>query len=302
MSLIEILQAAASSSGEQHKVYGVVVGLVKDIKDPDKLGRVKVDFPWLGEEADAVSISSDEDRAHSYWARIATLMAGAERGTFFVPEVGDEVLVAFEHGDMDRPIILGGLWNSDDPPPEQMDGDGKNHIRSIHTRSGHLISFDDNTDDQAAKITIQSQGGHQIVLDDDGDQGKIEVKTTGGHALTLDDAGGSVTLADSGGNQIVLDANGGSMTVDVSGDQTENVGGNLTINVTGTATISAPSGVTIDSTSIKLGSSASLTLVNDTFLTTFNTHMHVGNLGAPTSPPVVPAIPNVHSTIFTKGA
>ena len=108
MSLIEVLQAAASSSREQNKVYGVVVGIVKDIKDPENLGRVKVDFPWLGEEADAVSGSSDEDRAHSFWARIATLMAGAERGTFFIPEVGDEVLVAFEHGDMDRPIILGG--------------------------------------------------------------------------------------------------------------------------------------------------------------------------------------------------
>jgi hypothetical protein len=80
------------------------------------------------------------------------------------------------------------------------------------------------------------------------------------------------------------------------------VGGNLTINVTGTATISAPAGVTIDSTSIKLGSSAALTLVNDTFLDIFNTHMHVGNMGAPTSPPAVPAVKSVQSTIFTKGA
>ena len=301
MSLIDLLRANSSPERES-KVYGVVVAIVKDIKDPQNLGRVKVDFPWLGEETDAVSISSEEDRAHSFWARIATLMAGDGRGTFFVPEVGDEVLVAFEHGDMDRPIVLGGLWNGDDLPPEQMDGDGKNHLRSIHTRSGHILSFDDNSDEQKAKITIQSQGGHHIVLDDDGGQGKIEIKTTGGHHLTLDDTGGTVTLADRGGNQMVLDANGGSMTVDVTGDQSQNIGGNLTINVTGSAAISAPSGVTIDSTSIKLGSSASLTLVNDTFFTVFNTHTHIGNLGAPTSPPIVPAINNVHSTIFTKGA
>jgi uncharacterized protein involved in type VI secretion and phage assembly len=301
MSLIDLLRANSSPERES-KVYGVVVAIVKDIKDPQNLGLVKVDFPWLGEETDAVSITSEEDRAHSSWARIATLMAGNGRGTFFVPEVGDEVLVAFEHGDMDRPIVLGGLWNGDDLPPEQMDGDGKNHLRSIHTRSGHILSFDDNSDEQKAKITIQSQGGHHIVLDDDGGQGKIEIKTTGGHHLTLDDTGGTVTLADRGGNQMVLDANGGSMTVDVTGDQSQNIGGNLTINVTGSATISAPSGVTIDSTSIKLGSSASLTLVNDTFFTVFNTHTHIGNLGAPTSPPIVPAINNVHSTIFTKGA
>lgn len=301
MSLIELLRANRSPEQES-KVYGVVVAIVKDIKDPQNLGRVKVDFPWLGEEADAVSIESGEDRAHSFWARIATLMAGNGRGTYFIPEVGDEVLVAFEHGDMDRPIVLGGLWNGDDAPPEEMDADGKNHLRSIRTRSGHILSFDDNSEEQKAKITIQSQGGHHIVLDDDSGQGKIEIMTPGGHHLTLDDAGGTVSLADSGGNQIVLDANGGSMTVDVTGDETQNVGGNLTINVTGSATISAPSGVTIDSTSIKLGSSASLTLVNDTFFTVFNTHTHIGNMGAPTSPPVVPAINNVHSTIFTKGA
>ena len=111
-----------------------------------------------------------------------------------------------------------------------------------------------------------------------------------------------MTLSDKAGNQIVLDSNAGSLSVQVSGDQSQTVGGNLTINVTGSAAISAPSGVTIDSASIKLGSSASLTLVNDTFFTVFNTHTHVGNMGAPTSPPVVPAINNVHSTIFTKGA
>jgi uncharacterized protein involved in type VI secretion and phage assembly len=87
------------------------------------------------------------------------------------------VLVAFEHGDIDWLFVLGGLWNADDAPPESMDSEGKNRIRSIHSRSGHVIAFDDNTEEQKAKITIQSQGGHQLALDDDGGQGKIEVKT-----------------------------------------------------------------------------------------------------------------------------
>jgi len=303
MSLVELLSSAAQAgSDSERRIFGVVVGIVRDIKDPDGLGRVKVDFPWMAESGDAVSMGSEDDRAHSYWARMATLMAGAGRGSFFVPEVGDEVLVAFEHGDMDRPFVLGMLWNSEDAPPEEMDAEGKNHLRSLHSRSGHKISFDDNTEEQKARLSIETQHGHSIVLDDESDQGKIEIATSAGHVLTLDDAGGTVTLQDSGGNKIVLDANAGSLTVETSGNQDQTVGGNLSINVSGTATISAPSGVTIDSTSIKLGSSAAMTLVNDTFLDIFNAHFHVGNMGAPTSPPTVPAIKNVQSTIFTKGA
>jgi uncharacterized protein involved in type VI secretion and phage assembly len=301
MSLLQLIQANAAPAGE-NKIYGVVTGVVKDIKDPEGLGRVKVDFPWLAEDSDAVTVESDEDRAYSYWARIAMLMAGNERGSFVIPEVGDEVLVAFEHGDLDRPFVLGMLWNSEDKPPESMDQDGKNHIRSFTSRSGHVISFDDNAEEDKAKISITSQGGHALTLDDEGGEGKIEVISKAGHQVVLDDAGGTVTLSDKSGNKLVLDANANSLTVETSGNQDQTVGGNLSINVTGTATISAPSGVTIDSTSIKLGSSAALTLVNDTFLDIFNAHFHVGNMGAPTSPPTMPAIKNVQSTMFTKGA
>jgi uncharacterized protein involved in type VI secretion and phage assembly len=92
------------------KIYGVVTGIVRDIRDPLGQGRVKVDFPWLAEQADTVTMESEEDRAHSFWARIACLMAGKKRGSYFIPEVDDEVLVAFEHGDRSRPIVLGGLW------------------------------------------------------------------------------------------------------------------------------------------------------------------------------------------------
>ncbi|MBW2057785.1 MAG: phage tail protein [Deltaproteobacteria bacterium] len=302
MSLLELLNARTPGADQQNKVYGVVVGIVRDIKDPLNLGRVKVDFPWMGEAAEAVSISSEEDRAHSYWARIATLMAGSGRGTYFVPEVGEEVLVAFEHGDLDRPFVIGSLWNADDEPPESMDGEGKNHLRTIHSRSGHVLTFDDNIDEEKARLIIKSQGGHEIHLDDGKGQEKIELKTKEGHTITLDDAAGTVTLADKAGNEMVLDSNANSLTVKTGGNQDQTVGGNLTINVTGTVTISAPSAITLDATSIKLGSSAALTLVNDTFLDIFNAHFHVGNLGAPTSPPTVPAIKSVQSTIFTKGA
>ena len=116
---------------DKGRIYGVVTGLVEDIKDPLNLGRVKVIFPWLAEQREeTVHIEDDEERAHSYWARMATLMAGPKRGTFIIPEVDDEVLVAFEHGQLDRPVVIGMLWNREDQPPETMDADGKNDIRA----------------------------------------------------------------------------------------------------------------------------------------------------------------------------
>ncbi len=305
MSMLQLMNQATRrdvSAGRQRRIYGVVSGIVVDIRDPENLGRVKVNFPWLAEEGEAVSSGEEEERSHSYWARIAMVMAGSGRGTFIIPEIEDEVLVAFEHGNINYPFIIGSLWNSEDTPPESMDSDGNNHIRSLHTRSGHVVSFDDNAEDKAAGITVKSQGGHELSLDDAGGKGKIEVKTKGGHMITLDDEGGSVTMEDSSGNSLCFDANAGSLTVKTKGNQDSTVGGNLTINVSGSATVSAPAGVTIDSTSIKLGKSASMGLVNDSFLNIFNSHVHVGNMGAPTSPPAVPAMPNVQTTIFTKGA
>jgi uncharacterized protein involved in type VI secretion and phage assembly len=302
MSIVDLLQTVGESAGTRGKIYGVAVGIVRDIKDPKNLGRVKVDFPWMADAAEEVSATGSDDRAHSYWARIATLSAGGNRGSFFIPEVDDEVLVAFEHGDVNRPFVLGALWNSDDAPPLSMDADGKNHLRAIHSRSGHIITMDDNTEDKKAKLTVKSQGGHQIALDDANGNGKIELKTAAGHTITLDDAGGTLTIADKGGNKFAFDANSNALTISANGNTDQKVGGNLNITVTGNATISAPAGVTVDSASVKLGTGASLALVNETLLTIFNTHFHVGNLGAPTSPPTVPAIPGVQSTIFTKGA
>ena len=302
MSIVELMRGTVREAGDRRQIGGVATAIVRDIRDPEGLGRVKVDFPWRTDSGAGVSVTDGDDRAHSYWARIATLFAGAGRGSFFIPEVGDEVLVAFEHGDPGRPIVLGALWNSEDTPPESMDGEGKNHIRAIHSRGGHIVRLVDDTENQAAKVEIISQGGHKLTLDDEGGQGKIELKTAGGHTLTFDDAGGKATLADSGGNKLEFDANAGALQVQVSGNAEQQVGGNLTISVSGSATISAPSGVTLDSSSVKLGTGASLALVNETLLTLFNSHMHVGNMGAPTSPPVVPAVPGTQSTIFVKGA
>src|SRR5688572_3781263 len=92
--------------------YGVYPALVTNIKDPDGQGRVKVSLPWSPDTAGA---------RYEAWARVATLMGGNNRGSWFVPDVNDEVLVGFEGGAAHRPYVLGGLWNGQDKPPESMD-------------------------------------------------------------------------------------------------------------------------------------------------------------------------------------
>src|SRR5205085_12104872 len=89
----------------QEPINGVAVALVRENRDPSGLARVKVSFPWY---------SRPED---SFWARLATPMTGRNYGTYFLPDVKDEVLVAFERGDIRFPYVVGSLWNGTDKPP-----------------------------------------------------------------------------------------------------------------------------------------------------------------------------------------
>ncbi|WP_017303720.1 phage baseplate assembly protein V [Spirulina subsalsa] len=144
------------------RFYGVTIAVVTNIKDEDGLGRIKVKFPWL----------TDEDE--SPWARVMTPMAGDDRGFYFLPEVDDEVLVAFEHGDMAFPYILGSLWNGKDKPPEKND-DGENNKRLIKSRSGHMIILDD-TEDKEQVIIQDKSGKNKIMIDCENDEMTIEVE------------------------------------------------------------------------------------------------------------------------------
>jgi uncharacterized protein involved in type VI secretion and phage assembly len=130
------------AEAEADRVYEAVVGVVTDNKDPDKLSRVKVKFPTL---------SSDDN---SWWAPLVSAGAAENRGWFFIPEIDDEVLVVFEHGDIQRPVVLGALWNGKDKPTES-NSDGSNKIRSITSRAGDKIELDDDK----GTITIKDGGG-----------------------------------------------------------------------------------------------------------------------------------------------
>ncbi len=148
MSITGLLEQTRRS---ESKIFGVVAGIVINNKDPEKLGRVKVKIP---------RISGEEE---SNWARIVTFMGGKERGAFFLPEVDDEVIVAFEYGDINMPYIIGSLWNGKDKPPEQ-NANGKNDIRVIKSRSGHIIKLDDTENNEKIEI-VDKAGKNKMIID-----------------------------------------------------------------------------------------------------------------------------------------
>ena len=159
-NLLDLLSPVADKSS---RINGVVVGIVTSNRDPDGMARVRVKFPWLS--------GSDE----SWWARLAAPMAGGDRGVYFLPEVDDEVLVVFEHGDIRFPYVLGGLWNGKQAPPVKND-DGKNNLRVIHSRSGHVIRLDDSDGSEKIEI-IDKTGENSIVIDSSSN--KISIKSDG---------------------------------------------------------------------------------------------------------------------------
>jgi uncharacterized protein involved in type VI secretion and phage assembly len=171
----------------------MLVGIVTDNEDPEGMGRVKVKFPTLTEDHT------------SNWARVVSIGAANSRGFDCLPEIDDEVLVAFEHGDIHRPYVLGGVWNGEDAPPfpvsDSVSG-GLVRLRTFKTRAGHQIQFiDEDKGGSKAGVHILTKGGHELYLND-GD-GSISLKSTGslaiksGSSMTLD-AGSSMNIKAAG--------------------------------------------------------------------------------------------------------
>ncbi len=142
--------AESSSPNKQEKITGVFVGKVLNNIDPLNLGRIQVAFPDIS------------DFNCSSWARIATMMAGANEGSYFLPDIGDEVLVSFEKGDINTPVIVGGLWNGLARPPEF--NKGLNAKKMICTKTGLKLVFDETPGKQ--NITLETLTGSTVTLSD----------------------------------------------------------------------------------------------------------------------------------------
>ncbi len=191
-----------------YSALGVAIALVTDNHDPEGLGRVKIKYPWLGD--------SDE----SNWARVVSPMAGNGRGLFMIPEIDDEVLVAFEQGSMNVPYILGGLWNGKDKPPET-NSDGKNNHRTIKSRSGHTIRLNDTDGSEKIEI-VDKTGENRIVIGSSDNTMTIEAKGD----ITIK-AGGKLSLS---GNGVEVQSQAG---VTVQGSQNIDVNASAQLNLKG---------------------------------------------------------------------
>jgi uncharacterized protein involved in type VI secretion and phage assembly len=163
---------------ERKRLYGVYPAEVTDIKDPDGQGRVKIRLPW----------SPDPDSGYEVWARLATLMGGNERGTWFIPDPGDEVLALFEGGDPRRPYVVGALWNGRDRPPQAMDGAGQNNEKVIASRRNIRITLDDSEGRET--ITIETPGGQMVKLSDS--PASIELSDSNGNTIRTGTSGISI--------------------------------------------------------------------------------------------------------------
>ncbi|BAZ41841.1 Rhs element Vgr protein [Calothrix sp. NIES-4101] len=243
----------------------LMIGIVSNNKDPKKWGRVKVKFPTL------------TDKHESDWARVVSVGAGNNRGFDCLPEVNDEVLVGFEHGDIHRPFVIGGVWNGKDAPPATVDDavvDGKVRLRTLKTRTGHTLQFveEDKGDskkgvylntvyghklhlnDSDKLIDIKTKDNYQVTLDDQNK--KILIKTNTGYICELNDQSQKITLKASS-QEIVMKASG---QIDINAQQniTLKVGGNkieispTNIKLTaGTSSIDlSPSGATVKSSAM----------------------------------------------------
>lgn len=179
---------------------GFFPAVVIDNVDPENSGRVKVRLP---------RVRARGQQGYETWARIATLMAGNNRGTWFIPDVNDEVLVAFEGGAARQAYVIGGLWSGTSSPPETMDTNNN-------------------------KKLLRSRNGVKITLDDQSGQESFIVETPGGQKVTLKDGPGSLEITDSNGNSVKLETNGimvnASAKVTINASQVEVSSGMVSVS------------------------------------------------------------------------
>jgi phage baseplate assembly protein V len=252
--------SGATAKALDKRYYGVVEALVEEVEgDPEGEGRVKIKFPWF-----------DEDTV-TEWCRVRQLYAGNGYGAFFLPEKGNEVLVSFIHGDMRKPIILGGLYNGQDKPPTKRTKQDDHKL--LQTKYGHQIDLNDS--DGKQHIDVKTKKGHELKLSDEKDV--VTLTTSNGMKAELDQTANTINITTAGGDKVQIDGNGGKVTV-------------------------SSKTVVIEGNSVKLGGegAAQSVLLGDIFVNLFNSHFHGTSIAGPTTPPTVPLISSAVLSMTTK--
>jgi uncharacterized protein involved in type VI secretion and phage assembly len=215
MEALHALMTPQTEQARKRLVQGLVTAKVLTRQDD---GTYLLDYLTMG---------SGEPSAP---ARVMMPMAGGKRGAYLFPEPGDEVVVAFELGDTNFPVILGAVWNQDDQPPAQADLSTQNNVRTIVSRSGHELTLDDTAG--AQQVKIRTQGGHSLVMDDT-PPGKITLTSAGNITVTLDDSIGQASIASPSGAT--------SLTLSDLGITLSTTFGSMSISATGITLITTPS-------------------------------------------------------------
>lgn len=239
--------------------------IVRANEDPDKRGRVRVEYP---------SLHGDSANTPSEWARLCLPYASAGHGAWFVPEVGDEVLVVFENGNLDSPIVMGSLYSgANKPPTAGRPGDGKPVVRFVKTKSGHTLCFDDSDGD--GKVTLADRDGRK--LDIDTSKKEVRLADADGNEVCLKPD--EVTVKHKSGHVLAMKSSEVSVKHQ-SGDEVKLKGGEVLIQSAG---------------KISLGEGAAQALVlGDAFMNLFNAHTHIAGPSM-TTPPVTPMTPGMLS-------
>jgi uncharacterized protein involved in type VI secretion and phage assembly len=245
------LAASATAQSRLENVFGLVTAKVDKIED-DGTYRLRF-FGMNGQDDDETSAP----------ARVMMPMAGGGHGVHFFPEKGDEVVVGFHAGETAMPIILGAVYNRDNRPPTQANQGADNNVRTIVSRSGHELTFDDTK--QAEKVVLKTQGGHTITMDDSAGSMKITIASSRGHAIVLDDGPPGQISIQGPGAQIVL------------GDA-----GTISLDASAQVTISAPT-ITLAGAAVAVGSASGSSMIDGK---PFALHVHSGGTISGSTGPV----------------
>ena len=231
----------------------LLVGIVTDNDDPKGWGRVRVKLPTLTE--------SDT----SNWARVVGLGAAKNRGFYCLPEVNDEVLVGFEHGDIHRPYIIGGVWNGKDRTVETVRNTIKRkkvNLRTIKTRVGHMMQFVEE-DALPAKtgIIIKTKGRHRVQLCDSRSDKGIELQTSGRHRIHMNDSPNkSIKIQTARAQHLTLNDMGMIVTLQTANMINIQAGANVNMNAGGVASVKAGASINLASPTVSTTAAADISL------------------------------------------